>query len=481
MFIGRKQELAFLEDRYSAPGGQLVVLYGRRRVGKTEMLQQFCASKPHVFYACREISDEAQLADFSKSLIAGGSPAGKYLKSFSDWKSAFEALLELPMDGAKKLLVIDEFPYMCKGNPSIPSTLQMLWDSLFKNENIMIILCGSAMSFMEKKILSEKNPLYGRATGVYKMKELPFEDAIQFFPNYSNEDKVLAYAVLGGIPHYLRQFDSALPLKENIIKHVLTRGCTLYSEVEFLIRQELREPAMYNTIVEAVALGNTKLNDIYMKTGLDKAKISVYLRNLMDLEILEREFSVTVSTKEQATSTRGLYRITDNFFRFWFHFVFPYLSDLEMGDAEGVFEHVIAPQFNSFSSPVFETVCRKFVRKLSQQNKLGFRAAKIGRWWGKVDGEETEIDIVAFDAKSKHYILGECKFRNSEMSVADLDRLENKNGIVKQGAEVRYALFSKSGFSGGLLTMAEQNDDLRLFPLSEILSCKNPQSVVKSR
>ena len=469
MFIGRKQELAFLEDRYSAPGGQLIVLYGRRRVGKTELLQQFCSSKPHVFYACREISDEVQLTDFSKSLISAGSPAGKYLKSFSDWKSAFENLLELPMDGAKRLLVIDEFPYMCKGNPSIPSTLQVLWDRLFKNENIMIILCGSAMSFMEKKILSEKNPLYGRATGVYKMKELPFEDSIQFFPNYSDEDKMLSYAVLGGIPHYLRQFDPTLPLKENIIKHVLTRGCALYSEVEFLIRQELREPAMYNSIVEAVALGNTKLNDIYMKIGLDKAKISVYLRNLMDLEILEREFSVTASTKEQATSTRGLYRITDNFFRFWFHFIFPNLSDLEIGDAEGIYEHVIAPQFNNFSSPVFETVCRGFIRKLNQQNKLGFRAVRIGRWWGKADGEETEIDIVAFDVKSKHYILGECKFRNSEMSVADFNRLKSKKGIVKQGAEVRYALFSKSGFSDGLLAAVKEDNSLQLYSFSDVV------------
>jgi AAA+ ATPase superfamily predicted ATPase len=367
-------------------------------------------------------------------------------------------------------LVVDEFPYLCKGNPSIPSILQILWDEKLKDQNVMIILCGSAMSFMEKKILSEKNPLYGRATGVYKMKELPFDDAIKFFPGYSDEDKMLAYSVLGGTPHYLRQFDPSLPLKDHIVKHVLARGCILYSEVEFLIRQELREPAMYNTLVEAVALGNTKLNDIYMKTGIDKAKISVYLRNLMDLEILQREFSVTSSIKEQVTSTRGLYRITDNFFRFWFHFVFPNLSDLEMGDAEGVYEHVILPEFNNFSSCVFEAVCSNYVRKLSQQNKLGFRAAKIGRWWGKLDGEQTEIDIAAFDAKYKHYILGECKFRNSEMNIADFERLEAKVGVAKPGAKVRYALFSKSGFSDELLSMEEQNDSLLLIPLSEIIS-----------
>ena len=470
MFLGRQQELQFLDDRYQAQSGQLVVLYGRRRIGKTELLHQFCTGKPHVFYSCREISNAEQFAAFEGRLKQAGIPAPKYSTGSSAWEAAFKSILELPANDAKKLLVIDEFPYMCKGNASIPSILQILWDEKLKNEDVMIILCGSAMSFMEKEILAKKNPLYGRATGVYKMKELPESDAIQFFPNYSDEDKMLAYAVLGGIPHYLRQFDPTLSLKENLIRNTLTRGCILYSEVEFLIRQELREPAMYNTIVEAVALGNTKLNDIYTKTGLDKSKISVYLKNLMDLEILEREFSVTAGTKEQATSTKGLYRITDNFFRFWFHFIFPHLSDLEMGDAEGVFEHVISPQLNDFSSPVFEKVCRNFIRKLSQQNKLGFRATNVGRWWGKLNSAEAEIDIVAFDAQSKNYLLGECKFRSSKMDMADLEKLRGKVGFIQPGAKIQYALFSKSGFSAKLIAEAKTDDTIRLFSFSEVLT-----------
>jgi len=470
MFIGRTQELAFLEDRYNANGGQLLVLYGRRRVGKTELLHHFCTDKPHVFYSCREISDEKQLSAFSGRLFNSGISAPKYDDALSDWEKALSAVLELPAGGAKKLLIIDEFPYMCKGNPSIPSILQILWDEKLKNQNVMIILCGSAMSFIEKNILSKKNPLYGRATGIYKMKELPFDDAIKFFPNFSDIDKMFAYAILGGIPHYLRQFEPDLTLKENIIKHVLTKGCALYSEVEFLIRQELREPALYNTIVEAVALGNTKLNDIYTKTGMDKAKISVYLRNLMELEILERDFPATFSTKERATSTRGLYRITDNFFRFWFHFVFPHMSDLEIGDSAGVFEHVVLPQLNSFTSPIFETVCRSYLLKLNRKNTLSFRISKMGRWWGKLDGMQAEVDIVAIDAASKNYILGECKFRNAQMTMSDLETLKTKTGLVKKGAKIQYALFSKSGFSESLVSEARQNECLTLFSLSDILS-----------
>ena len=482
MFIGREQELKFFKDKYNAPGGQLVVLYGRRRIGKTEMLRQFCEGKEYVFYSCRELSDTKQLEAFSERILKAGSPAAKYINTFGDWESAFKGILELSGGGRKKLLVIDEFPYMCKGNPSIPSILQILWDELLKNQEIMIVLCGSAMSFIEKKILSEKNPLYGRTTGIYKMNELPFDDAIKFFPNYSDEDKMLAYSILGGIPHYLRQFDPLLSLRENIIKNVLTKGCVLYSEVEFLIRQELREPALYNTVIEAIALGNTQLNDIYNKTQMDKSKISVYLKNLIELQILEREFSVLSSSKEQATSTRGLYRITDNFFRFWFNFVFPNLSDLETDDAGGVLNYAVLPELNNFASPIFETVCREFIRNKNRNNEWPFRLSKLGRWWGKInqtvstdEGKsklisiDSEIDIVAADAKSKYFILGECKFRNSKMDVSDLDHLKGKSSIVKKGAEIQYALFSKAGFTTGLTTQAADDENIKLFSLSDVI------------
>jgi len=321
------------------------------------------------------------------------------------------------------------------------------------------------------------------------MNELPFEDAVKFFPDYSDEDKMLAYSILGGIPHYLRQFDPTLSLRENIIKNVLTKGCVLYSEVEFLIRQELREPALYNTVIEAIALGNTQLNDIYTKTQIEKSKISVYLKNLIELQILEREFSIlsakgtAASGKEQAASTRGLYRITDNFFRFWYSFVFPNISDLETGDADGVYKYMVEPQLNSFASPVFEIVCREFLRRKNRVGELPFRISKLGRWWGKLNktiltdnGKEkivavdSEIDIVVLDAKSKNYILGECKFRNSETDISDFERLKEKSLVVKKGADIQYAMFSKSGFTKGLTEQAKADERIKLFSLSDIIN-----------
>jgi AAA+ ATPase superfamily predicted ATPase len=479
VFIGREQELRFFEDKYNAGGGQLLVLYGRRRVGKTELLRRFCEGKPHVFYACRETTDTEQIRAFSERVLSSGHPAAKYISVFPDWAAALGSVAELPSNGEKKLLVIDEFPYMCKGNPSIPSLLQNLWDETLKDQNVMLVLCGSAMSFIEKELLSEKRPLYGRATGIYKMNEMPFYDAVQFFPSYSDEDKILAYSVLGGVPHYLRQFDAKLPLDENIVKNILTNGCALYSEVEFLIRQELREAALYNTIIEAIALGNTQLNDIYTKTRIDKSKISVYLKNLMALEIIQREFPVLSGDKEKASSSRGLYRITDNFFRFWFGFVFTSLSDLEDGDAEGVYRHFVSPRLNEFAAPVFEHICREFTAKQNREGRLPFRAAKVGRWWGKsvrteaAAGKprplsyETEIDVMAADRGAKNILIGECKFRSSLVTRGDLDKLAEKYAPAK--TKISYSLFSKSGFSQDLLDEARRNQNLSLYSLTDIL------------
>jgi len=318
MFIGREAELKFLNDKYQEKSGQLIVLYGRRRIGKTETLREFCKGKPHVFFSCTQTTDRVQLRNFSSRILKEDIPARNYISEFDNWEKAFRAILDFPYGDHKKLLVIDEFPYMCRGDQSIPSILQNLWDAELRNSNVMLILCGSAMSFMEKELLAEKNPLYGRATGIYKMKEMGFYDAARFFPDYSDLDKVLAYAVLGGIPHYLRQWNPELTISENIRRNILTKGCILYSEVDFLLHQELRETPIYNSIIETVALGSTRLNDISQKSLIeDTSKTCVYLKNLTELGIVEREFSVDAKIKEHANSNRGTYRLTDNFFRFW--------------------------------------------------------------------------------------------------------------------------------------------------------------------
>lgn len=479
MFIGRKQELQFLEDKYNSKGGQLIVVYGRRRVGKTETLREFCKNKPHIFYSCREISDKLQLRSFSEKLLREKIPAASYVKEFADWETAFRNVAELPYGDNKKLIIIDEFPYMCKNNESIPSILQNLWDEQLKDENVMIVLCGSAMSFIEKELLAEKNPLYGRATGIYKMEAMGFYDAVQFFPNYTDKEKIIAYSVLGGIPHYLAQFDPAKSLDDNIKKNILTKGCILYSEVEFILRQELRETPLYNTIIESVALGNTKLNDISTKSLIDDtSKTSVYLKNLIELQIVEREFSVDDGTKERANNNRGLYRLTDNFFRFWYAFVFTNISELEGGDVDGVFEYAIKPQIHEFAALGFEDVCREYIREMQKENKLPFRYKRMGRWWGKTtvrrkeitETKETEIDLLAVSEKSDKYLVGECKFKGKPFSYSEYLDTIVKLSPQKEKAEFYYYLFSESGFDEKIIAEAAKTERIKPITIEDIVA-----------
>lgn len=480
MFIGREAELKFLNDKYSNAGGQLIVLYGRRRVGKTETLREFCKGKPHVFFSCTQTTDPVQLRNFSSRMLKENIPAKNYITEFADWEKAFRAVLDLPYGDQKKLLVIDEFPYMCRGNKSIPSILQNLWDAELRNSNVMIILCGSAMSFIEKELLAEKNPLYGRATGIYKMKEMGFYDAAKFFPDYSARDKVLTYAVLGGIPHYLRQWNPKLSVDENIKRNILTKGCILYSEVDFLLHQELRETPIYNSIIEAVALGNTKLNDISQKSLVeDTSKTSVYLKNLIELGIVDREFSVDAKTKEKANSNRGIYRLTDNFFRFWYAFGFANFSQLEDGDVDGVYEYVVEPALHEFASFAFEDVCREFVREMQKKNELPFRYSKMGRWFGKTTVRDektanglrtadTEIDLLAVDRNAKQYLVGECKFKGTPFSYAEYLDTMAKLTPLKETAKFYYALFSESGFDKRIADCAA-GEKTQLYTLDQIV------------
>lgn len=484
MFIGREAELKFLQDKFDNENGQLVVLYGRRRVGKTETLREFCKGKQHVFYSCTQSTDKVQLSKFSKHILKEDIPAKQYISEFADWESAFRSVLDFPFGDQKKLLIIDEFPYMCKGNKSIPSVLQNLWDAELKDKNVMIVLCGSAMSFIEKELLAEKNPLYGRATGIYKMTEMGFYDAVKFFPNYSDKDKVLAYSILGGIPHYLRQFSSKLSLAENIKRNILTKGSVLYSEVDFLLHQELRETPIYNSIIEAVALGNTKLNDISQKSLVeDTSKTSVYLKNLIELGIVEREFSVDSKSKEKANSNRGTYRLTDNFFRFWYAFGFTNFSQLEDGDVDGVYDYVIAPVLHEFASFTFEDVCKEFVREMQKKNELPFRYSKMGRWTGKttvrdkdapkgVRVAETEIDILGIGKGGKEYLVGECKFKNAPFDYSEYLDTVTKLTPLKEGAKFYYALFSESGFDSKVISEVNNNDNITLYNLNQIVNYK---------
>ncbi|MBQ9538057.1 MAG: ATP-binding protein [Treponema sp.] len=456
-FIGREEELAFLQERYEAEGGQLVIVYGRRRIGKTETIARFCDGRGAVFFTCTQTDDKEQLRNFSLKLLSFNLPQGQYITEFSSWEQALLAMRDIPLQGwRKRLVVIDEFPYMARENAQIPSILQKLWDTELKNLDLMLILCGSSMSYMEKEILSEKNPLYGRASGIYKFAPMGYLDSAKFFPGWDRRDKIIAHSILGGIPYYLSQFDDDRSLKDNICRNILRRGAILYSEPEFLMRQELREPTTYNTIIQAVAGGKTAFNEIQQTTLIEKGKLSVYLKNLIELGIIVREFPVFSSEREKQPVQRGLYKLKDQFFRFWFRFVFSNYSSLEFGDWENVYDRIVEPSLNEFVSFPFEDVCIEWLRCRNKEHGLPFVFTKAGRWWSK----DVELDIVAANEDKSALISAECKFHNSPVNDSDLARhLAKKLDALPRadGAEVFYWYFSWGGYTKEAADFARRN------------------------
>lgn len=308
------------------------------------------------------------------------------------------------------------------------------------------------------------------------MKEMNFFDARKFFPNYSLEQQIVTYSILGGIPHYLKQFNNDLSIEKNIKYNILTKGCILFNEVEFLLHQELRETSLYNSIIEAIALGNTKINEISTQTLIDNtSKTSVYLKNLIELGIVERELSIDAGNKEIANNNRGIYQLTDQFFRFWYTFIFTNYSSLEDGNVDGIYQYVIADNLDRYASITYEKVCQQYLTRLQLKNKLPFRYEKIGRWFGKTtirsknnntEIKETKIDILALSKKEKCYLIGECKFKESPFSYSEyLDTLA-KLEPLKKNNKIYYALFSKNGFDKNILE--EKNDQLLLFNLKDM-------------
>jgi AAA+ ATPase superfamily predicted ATPase len=462
MFIGRREELSYFEKRYQSDRAELLILYGRRRIGKTELLRKFCEEKEHIFYSAIETTDHNQLALFSKAVLQGSSME-KFVNTFDGWEDALLFLADRSMS-QRKLLVIDEFPYLVNDNRSLPSILQKIWDESLKSSQLMLVLCGSSMAFMEKELLSVKNPLYGRTTGSYKMDEMDLFEASQLMGTEIIEEVIQYYGVFGGVPHYLRQIDSRKSFWENIADIALERGSILFNEVELLLRQELREVMTYYAVIQAIALGSTKLNEISNKVGIERTKLTYYLTNLIELGIVRKEFPVTMPLKQRSKSRKGLYVLKDNFFRFHFSYMYPYMTELVDRGPVQVIEQVIKPDFSRFIGTVFEKAALQYLNRLNKRDEMPFYFFQMGRWWEK----DQEVDLVAYDQKD-HLLLAECKWRNSAVGVAEFKKLQSRAPkVMATPDEVWYFLFSRSGFTKALIELSRKSHRLRLITLEDM-------------
>ena len=398
----------------------MVIIYGRRRVGKTELIKRFCTGKDHIYF----------LADRRGTLLNAERFAGIAAEHFGDvppkvenFDDVFAYIAKRVGEKERTVAVVDEFSYLAERDDRIPSVFQLAWDEALKNRNVMLILCGSLVSMMEMKTLSSKSPLYGRRTGQWKVEPLGFEQARLFFPNYGEEQQVEAYAVLGGVPFYLNEFDDEEDVHTNIGEKILTKGEPLYEEVEFLLREELRDYSSYLSILEAIAGGSTRVNEIANFSKIEAKDLPKYLNVLMRLGLVRRERPITEGEK----SKRTIYGLEDNYFKFWFRFFFPNKSDIELGEVRRVLEK-IKSDFNSFVGEAFEGVAGRYLVGLNSRGLLPFRCSGIGRWWHK--GEE--IDLVGVDEKAGKILFVECEWRDLTAKRAEtiLAKLREKASSV---------------------------------------------------
>ncbi|AEK72128.1 hypothetical protein GQS_01125 [Thermococcus sp. 4557] len=419
--MDRKRELEFLEKRYRSDKAELLIIYGRRRIGKTELLLQFARDKPHVYFLATEKPYHENLRELQKLLAEFLGDELFSRISFHDIDELLMAFAERVRD-ERVVLVIDEFPLLIERYRPVLSLLQRTWDLKLSKGRIMLILCGSSVSAMETEVLGYKSPLYGRRTGQWRLTEIPFFHIGEFLPGYSIEDLVKVWGVVGGIPAYLLKFEPEKGFNENVVDNVLSKGAFLYEEAEILLREELREPANYFAILEAIAGGRNRFGEIVNATGLDKSLVSKYLSVLQRLGIVRREVSVTSTAKE--ASKRGLYSIDDNYFSFWFRYVLPNRSYLEAGLAEDVWERSLK-DFNAYMGSAFERLIGSpevFIEL------TGFHFTKLGRWWHR--GEE--IDLLALNEREKKALFVEVKWKNlSEREARGiLKDLERKGELV---------------------------------------------------
>ncbi|MHB8396250.1 MAG: ATP-binding protein [Thermoplasmataceae archaeon] len=472
-FVDREEELQILEEAYSADGdGTLFIIYGRRRVGKTELISRFTGNRGIYFLATNE-GDRENIRSFQHVLSRFLDDPAIEAGQFQDWHSLFSMVTSnnsfLKKSKESRIIIaFDEFPYLIEANRSIPSVFQKIYDTLLKTLNVMVILSGSSISIMENNVLSYKSPLYGRRTGQLQLNPLKFK-YLREFVNYEFEDLCKIYFVFGGIPEYLLKIDSNLTFWENISRKILSRGAPLYEEAEFLLRTELREPRNYMLILRSIAFGNHTLGEICTHTGLDKSMVSKYMDILMNLDL------VTAETPFGAPSNfkRRLYWISDHYLKFWFRYVLPNRSEIESSYSNEVVQKV-SDDFGSFAGEQFEHL----VRELVIGGIMGRSFTNASRWWGRKSGKRTgediaEIDIVAYSEARNELLFGECKWTNKPVSVNIVDSLKAKSvEVLRQypDSTVTYAVFSRSGFTGNMSSVPKDTVLMDLMSIKKALS-----------
>ncbi len=447
-------ELQYLRHYYEKEGSQLIVLYGQKNMGMADLLEEFCRGRNAFRYRARSCSERQQLFLWGDELREE-EPGLAEEPGFSE---LFDAIIR--RRSKKKVVVIEEFQHIVRQSEDFMPQLVAFVHNAWNNQPVMILLCSTAIGWVENSMIGRIGEAAYEISGFIKLKEHSFTELLQRFPTASRRQQIETYAVLGGFPELWMHFEKSLGLKENICRHILRRGSYLHEEALRLVAEELREPGVYHTILTALASGRQKLNDLYLYTGFSRAKISVYLKNLMELELVEKVFSYDTAGRENAQ--KGVYRIRNRFVYFYFHYLYPHMSRLLQMEPELFYDTYIAPDFDNFAASCFRQVCREYMEMQNERAALPFVYTKAGEWVGKAGN----IDLAAQD-EAGHTLICLCNWEKPYMPYEDYEWLVFCAGKAKLEADHIY-LFSASRFDERLAMEAEENKKLRLMDLNAL-------------
>ena len=420
-FYCREDELRKLNKRYAGDKFECIVIYGRRRVGKTALINEFCKDKPTIFFSALNTTGKENLEALSKSIMSFERPDMESAPEFRSYDAALDELTALSKE-KRIVFVIDEYPYLAKAKPAISAMLQHIIDHKWTESKMYLILCGSSMSFMESQVLGKESPLYGRRTGQFKIEPLDYKETAVFHPNLSAEDNSLIYGITGGVPHYINKLDVRDSVDEALLDNFFDRSSYLYEEPGNLLKQELREPAIYNAIIKAI-------------------------------------------TEEPGKKT--IYLLADNFFRFWYRFVPINMSAIDSGRIAKTYPHAVKQYLPDYMGLIYEKMCQDYL--LYYSDSLPIELSEIGQWWGTdpKKKKQIQIDIVGTPVEGKDYIIGSCKYRNEKIGVDALDLIRDCASVFGKGNNYHYYIFSKGGCTDGLL-QAQERGEVRLITLEDL-------------
>ena len=455
-FIGRERELAQLNETFSKEGFQMAVVYGRRRVGKTTLLNKFSEGKKTVFYTAIETGNEMNQEQFGNMVFHffSGSHAELHFRSYEEiFAYITDCLKKEEWNREKMVLVIDEYPYLAGADKGLSSVLQRWIDREWNRLNMFLILCGSSISFMEEEVLGSKSPLYGRRTMQMDIRPFDYKTSALFVPDYSAEDKAVMYGITGGIPKYLSVMDPSIPLGDNIKRQFFRDDGYLYEEPQNLLRQEFRNIALYNSIIEAVAHGAVQMNEIAARTVLDTSAIAQAAAKLISVRILKKDTPILNEKNKRYTQ----YVIRDGMFRFWYRFVPGATGAVERGFGNEYYDQAVAPFLHEYMGGIFEEMCQEYVFMNGLSGKYGDIITNVGKWRGmdNLKKEPADIDVVGINTMNKKAVIGECKFRNSRFGSEEEKKLIDRARLIYPYTAIHFVLFSVGGFTEEVLEGAE--------------------------